>query len=149
MMAAPALDWRRVRAVVFDLDGTLYDQRSLRLRVARDLLVHCLPRPGGLGTLRILRAFRLVRPQLAEEEAPSIARLQYERTAELLRVDPAAVETAVGEWIFERPLPHQAACRRPGAQSPSTAARLATALVSASSAVRCSCTRWISPATTS
>lgn len=34
------LDWDRLHLVVFDVDGTLYRQRPLRLRMARDLLFH-------------------------------------------------------------------------------------------------------------
>ena len=30
-MSGPAVDWPRIRAVVFDVDGTLYAQRPMRL----------------------------------------------------------------------------------------------------------------------
>ena len=39
----PALrptDWASIRLVAFDVDGTLYRQRPLRLRMARDLAIH-------------------------------------------------------------------------------------------------------------
>ena len=32
------LDWRAVKLVVFDVDGTLYRQRTLRLLMLRDRL---------------------------------------------------------------------------------------------------------------
>ena len=35
-------DWKDIRLVVFDVDGTLYRQRPLRLRMARDLVLHAV-----------------------------------------------------------------------------------------------------------
>ena len=111
---APAVDWRRVRAVVFDVDGTLYDARPLRLRMARELALRCLTRPATLGDARLLQTFRRAREELSDEEAAGIGRLQYERAAERAGVPVARVEAVVAEWILERPLLHVAACRRPG-----------------------------------
>ena len=37
-----ASDWDTIRLVVFDIDGTLYRQRPLRLRMARDILAYTL-----------------------------------------------------------------------------------------------------------
>ena len=113
-MAGTAVDWQRVRAVVFDVDGTLYDQRPLRLRMTRELAARCLASPATLGEVRILRTFRKVREALAEEEAASVIRPQYERTATRLGIAPDRVEEVVAEWIFERPLRHLAACRHAG-----------------------------------
>jgi FMN phosphatase YigB (HAD superfamily) len=122
-MTPPPVDWQRIRAVVFDVDGTLYAQRPLRLRMARELALRCLARPATLGEARILRTFRAVREELAEEEAPSIGRPQYERTAERLRLSTATVEAVVAEWIHQRPLRHLAACRQAGARRLFTALR--------------------------
>ena len=35
-----ASDWKGIRLVVFDVDGTLYNQRQLRMLMVRDLLCH-------------------------------------------------------------------------------------------------------------
>jgi len=113
-MTAPAVDWQRVRAVVFDVDGTLYGQRSLRLRMARELALRCLARPATLAEARLLRTFRHLREELADREAAGIGRLQYEHAAERLRLPVARIQTVVDEWIFERPLRHVAACRHEG-----------------------------------
>ena len=110
----PAVDWPRVRAVVFDVDGTLYDPRPLRLRMARELALRCLTRPATLGDARVLQTFRRTREELSDEEAAGIGRLQYERAAERAGVPVARVEAVVAEWILERPLRHVAACPRSG-----------------------------------
>lgn len=115
-MIPPQVDWQRVRAVVFDVDGTLYDQRTMRLRMARELALRCLARPATLREARILKTFRRLREELADEEATGIGRLQYARTAERLGLPPDRVEAVVEEWILRRPLRHAAACRRAGAR---------------------------------
>jgi putative hydrolase of the HAD superfamily len=113
-MTAAVVDWQRTRAVVFDVDGTLYEQRAMRLRMARELAWSCLLSPSTLREARILSAFRRRREQLAEEEASDITRLQYERPARQLRLPRQRVEAVVREWILERPLRHVDACRRDG-----------------------------------
>lgn len=113
-MTAPVVDWQRVRAVVFDVDGTLYGQRPMRLRMVRELALRCLARPATVADARILKTFREAREVLADEEATGIGRLQYERVAETLSLPPARIESVVEEWILQRPLRHAAACRHPG-----------------------------------
>ena len=113
-MTPPPVDWQRVRAVVFDVDGTLYDQRALRRRMAWELAVRCLTRPTTLADARILSSFRALREALADEEATGIRRLQYERSAQRLGLPVARVEAVVEEWILRRPLRHVAACRSAG-----------------------------------
>ncbi len=114
MAAVPAVDWQRVRGVVFDLDGTLYDHGPLRRRMAAELLRRCL-RPGGLRAVRLLHSFRRAREELAEQEATGISRRQYEEPARRLGLTAPRVEAVVREWMFERPLRHLAPTRRPGA----------------------------------
>jgi FMN phosphatase YigB (HAD superfamily) len=113
-LSTAALDWRGIRVVVFDVDGTLYDQGPLRRKMVREILLYCLARPWKISLLRTIHEFRKSREQLADEEADSISRAQFERPASSLGVSPAAVETIVKEWMFERPLRHLRACRYGG-----------------------------------
>jgi FMN phosphatase YigB (HAD superfamily) len=110
------VDWQRVRAVVFDLDGTLYDQRAMYLRMTAELALHCLRRPSQLPAVRILLKFRPLREELADEEVEGIGRAQYERAAERLRLPADRIERVVEEWIIKRPLRHLVACRHAGVQ---------------------------------
>ncbi|MGB5889347.1 MAG: HAD family hydrolase, partial [Thermoanaerobaculia bacterium] len=113
-VSTSALDWRGIRVVVFDVDGTLYDQGPLRRRMVTEILLYCLARPSRISLLRSIYEFRKSREQLADEEAESISRAQFERPASRLGVSPAGVETVVEEWMFERPLRHLRACRYEG-----------------------------------
>jgi len=108
-------DWNRVRAVIFDVDGTLYDGAGLRRRMLAELIRHCLADPRRLPLLRLLQVYRRERERLAEKEASNICRQQYERPAAQLGVSPETVEAAVDLWIHRRPLPHLSGYRIPGA----------------------------------
>lgn len=100
-----------IRAVLFDVDGTLYHQQPLRLLMAGELgLVPWTRRaPWRVPSLwRSLSAFRRVREELralGRAEEP-LDRLQYERAAAAAGVPIDAMEAAVDEWIYRRPLKH-------------------------------------------
>jgi len=102
----PPIPWERFDVVVFDVDGTLYDQGALRRAVAGDLLAHLLSHPGDRRILPVLRRFRRVREDLAREEAEGVAELQYQRTAEALGLSRDEVERLVRRWMHDEPLRH-------------------------------------------
>lgn len=109
---APAdlLDWNTIDLVVFDVDGTLYDQRRLRLAMLRQLLGHAW-QTRSLDTLRTLRTFRRVREALGEQTGADFMEVQYAQTASRHGKTPGAVRALVAEWLEERPLPLLAGCR--------------------------------------
>lgn len=108
-----AADWDAVDLVAFDVDGTLYRQRRLRLRMARDLALDALG-TRSLRTPRILAAYRRIREQLAEDETADFAAVLLARAAEATGVSMETVRQAAAEWIDGRPLRHLAASRYPG-----------------------------------
>jgi phosphoglycolate phosphatase len=111
-----AIDWSTIDLVVFDVDGTLYDQRRLRLGMLRQLMGHTW-QSRSLDTLLILRTFRRVREALGElgddQAGADFITLQYAQTASRHGTTPAAVRALTDEWMERRPLPLLAACRYP------------------------------------
>jgi HAD superfamily hydrolase (TIGR01549 family) len=85
------IEWRQVKAVVFDVDGTLYPLLPVRLRMACALGMHALR--GGYRDVRLLREFRRNREHLSDTRQP--VTFQYK--------DPY-VRALVEEWIHRRPL---------------------------------------------
>ncbi|OCP02319.1 MULTISPECIES: HAD family hydrolase [unclassified Ensifer] len=104
------VDWDQLRLVVFDLDGTLYDQRRLRTMMLLRLLLDAV-RARSLDTIRILRAFRDCREELGNAMAADIATRQFELAAERCGRSAETVKTTVEEWIERRPLDILKACR--------------------------------------
>ena len=105
-------DWERIKLVAFDVDGTLYNQRLLRLRMARDLLFHTLL-TGDLVVISVLRAYRCIRERFAEEEMGDFEAALVAETATTVGCATEVVQSIVAEWIEQKPLPYLARCRYP------------------------------------
>lgn len=109
--------WSDIQAVIFDVDGTLYHQPRLRAIMARQLALHLLKKPWAWREVQLLKDFRTLREQMAAEPDADLGQEQYQRVARMRGVSPALVRAAVGKWMQRAPLPHLAACRRPGVRS--------------------------------
>ncbi|MEM6672821.1 MAG: HAD-IA family hydrolase [Planctomycetota bacterium] len=106
----------RHRAVLFDLDGTLYAAKPLRRAMLLELARTPLRGPRqAVRTVRRLQAFRSVREELRDlgDTSSSLDDEQYAAPAARLRDDPAAVREVVAEWIHRRPLRHLPAAAWP------------------------------------
>jgi putative hydrolase of the HAD superfamily len=112
-MPCTRIDWAKVKLVAFDVDGTLYQQRRLRFRMALDLLAHTL-RSGDSAVLRVLRRYRSIRERMAQAEVIDFAPALIAETASICSVSEVEVRAIVAEWIERRPLQYLAACRYPG-----------------------------------
>ena len=96
---ARTFDWAASDLVIFDVDGTLYDQRRLRQRMLIELGAHCC-RTFELRTALTLRAFRRCREDLSRaQQMEDITDIQYRLTAAECSLPPDDVRTLVKEWI--------------------------------------------------
>jgi FMN phosphatase YigB (HAD superfamily) len=105
---------RAVELVVLDLDGTLYDARPLRRRMAVELLTAVATRRLAPRSLAALRAFRRHREALAEAGADGVRDRQYREAAAQAGVSEDELRALVARWMHERPLRHLRACRAAG-----------------------------------
>lgn len=110
-MTAPftVADWADIRLVAFDVDGTLYRQRSLRLKMVREMLLHTVMK-RDFDAMRVVGAYRRIRERLADEEVPDFDRQLIAETARATSRSPDRVLAIVSEWIAERPLPYLRGC---------------------------------------
>jgi HAD superfamily hydrolase (TIGR01549 family) len=102
-------DWRDIRLVVFDVDGTLYSQRPLRLRMGRDMVIHTVTK-CDLNAMRVVSAYRRIRERLAAEEVVDFERVLIAETAKAASMSPERVRAIVFEWIETRPLRYLRSC---------------------------------------
>jgi putative hydrolase of the HAD superfamily len=107
-----SLDWDNVHFVVFDVDGTLYRQRQLRLRMAWDILLYTLLK-RDLNVIAVLARYRRIRERLGDEQGIDFERALITQTATATANSPDRVRSIVSEWIEQRPLRYLAACRYP------------------------------------
>lgn len=107
-----ALSWEGVRLVVFDVDGTLYDQRGLRLRMLREMLLAAL-RTRDIRFIRVLRAYRHIREELGDSLHLDFERELTSRTAAAVGCSEEEVRSTAEEWLERRPLRHLIRYRYP------------------------------------
>lgn len=105
-----------VKAIVFDIDGTLYRQDRLRLAVLVELARrHVLHPIRGRRTALVLRAYRRAQEQLrAAGVDRGVASAQVRLTCERTRVAPEEVVDCVRHWMEEVPLAFLPRCIQPG-----------------------------------
>jgi HAD superfamily hydrolase (TIGR01549 family) len=105
----------RIRAVLFDLDGTLYRQRPLRVLMAMELATLPLSGPmRALKRLRALSAYRRAQEHLRAQAAAAPATSQLDRAAREASLPLEEVEVLVEEWMYQRPLKYLRLLRSPG-----------------------------------
>jgi FMN phosphatase YigB (HAD superfamily) len=102
-------DWRDIRFVAFDVDGTLYKQRPLRLRMARNMMIHTVSK-CDLSTIRVISNYRRIRERLAVDEVADFESVLVAETAKATSVSPERVCAIVFEWIEKQPLRHLTGC---------------------------------------
>ena len=109
---------RSVRAVLFDLDGTLYRQGRLRSLMALELLTLPLEGPGTpWQRLRALKAYRTAQEQLRGRSRLASAHEQRELAAAASGLSVADVDALVSEWMIRRPLKYLPLCRASGLET--------------------------------
>lgn len=115
-LANGPIDWKRIDLVVFDVDGTLYDQRAVRTRMLVRIAGEVL-RTRSLALPLTLARFRRCREELGSAQNGDFRRRQYEMTAIRVGQTPEFVEELVEEWMQIRPLPLLRACRIKGVEA--------------------------------
>ncbi len=103
-------DWHKVKVVIFDVDGTLYDQRKLRKYMLMALLKYYIVNPLCLKELKILIDFRNEREKQAFKTVNNLENAQYIWGAQASGVSPEMVRDVVKKWIFRIPLKYISYC---------------------------------------
>ncbi len=108
---------RRIRAVLFDVDGTLYRQRPVRLLMALELLSFPFRYPADAwARWKALRAFRKAQEGLRDrrQSGGALAGAQIREAVEASGLPVDKVEALVDEWMQRRPLKYLRMSRMPG-----------------------------------
>jgi HAD superfamily hydrolase (TIGR01509 family) len=101
-----SIDPARLKAIVFDVDGTLYRQGPLRRAMAMRLLFAHAFRPAhGWRTLRALSAYREAQEHLRDGSVSAdLAEAQIRRACEQTRIDRDFISQCVARWMEQEPL---------------------------------------------
>lgn len=96
---------KEYKLVIFDMDGTLYYQRPLQLRMALILGGFYFLHPWRGKELLILRKYRQIRENFYEkDEKAGVEQAVLEETAAQTKTDVRIVAEITKHWMQERPL---------------------------------------------
>ncbi len=99
----------RVEGVIFDVDGTLYDQAALRRRIVPRIAAAHWTRPvTGVRVVRALQAYRRAHEELRNQVFS--ADLQLATAAASCGYPVAEVRAAVDQWFERMPLEYLPRC---------------------------------------
>lgn len=99
------------KAVIFDLDGTLYYQKPFRIRMLLYLMGHMLMHPFAVKDVFLLKKYRQIREDWEEiekkgsyQEDMDLDSRQFAYVAGIKNVSPERVRKAVSFFMLEAPL---------------------------------------------
>jgi phosphoglycolate phosphatase-like HAD superfamily hydrolase len=103
----------RIQGIIFDVDGTLYDQSALRRRIATRLVGAYWAKPTkGIRVIQALKAYRQAHEELRNQ--PFSADLQLDAAAAKCGHSTTEVRAAVDQWFDTAPLSLLGGCVYPG-----------------------------------
>lgn len=105
------IDWEKIKVLILDVDGTLYNQSGLRRRMLYALLKYYLVRPIQFKDLLILYFFRSEREKRAGYCGNNLEIEQYLWCAAKVDAPLERIKKVVSKWMFEFPNPYLYACR--------------------------------------
>ncbi len=92
--------------VIFDIDGTLYNQKKLRLRMMMDIFIYYLLKPHKVYELKILKIFREEREKKKGINVENLKIEQYRWVSLKTSYSIDIIKEVVEKWIYLRPLKH-------------------------------------------
>ena len=107
------IDWNEIKCVVFDVDGTLYDQTKLRRLMLFDLIGDAISKMD-LQIIFILKHYRKLRESMADQEVDGFELTLIELTAKVVGCSEDQVRAAVELWILKRPIRYISKCMHSG-----------------------------------
>ncbi len=98
-----------IQGVIFDLDGTLYNQKKMHAHMLIKLFLYYSIRPQKLYELRVIYYFRKKRYDAHGKE--NVEQVQYQIIADYLHIPVEEVRRIISLWIEESPLTCIKKCR--------------------------------------
>lgn len=96
------IDWNQYDALIFDVDGTLYNQKKMRMKMVKCLLKFYLLHWSHWKDLLIILYFRKVREQECYRD--KTIDQQYQLVAEHYSKSFEYVKQVITKWMYEEPL---------------------------------------------
>jgi len=105
--------YQDIKAVIFDVDGTLYSLKKMYGIMRIEMVKHYLKHPRQLREIKIITNFIRERENHALNIVDDLENAQYEWAAKASGSSIEKVRNLVQKWIFQEPLKHLYSCRHP------------------------------------
>ncbi|MFC3559012.1 HAD family hydrolase [Pedobacter jamesrossensis] len=106
-----------IKLVIFDVDGTLYDQSKLRKKMLVELIRYYILRPWKFKDLLIVYHFRKEREKKAGQQIDNLQEEQYNWCATKINLPVSRIKEVVNKWIFNFPIKYLKESTYPGVNS--------------------------------
>ncbi|MEO6693945.1 MAG: HAD family hydrolase [Ignavibacteria bacterium] len=104
-----------IKAVLFDVDGTLYNQNKLRVIIAITVILSCIIFPfTAIRKLKVIKHYRMSQETLRQNDnlCSDLGAEQIRLTAEKTGIDVEKVKMIVSKWFEEVPLIFLPLCKK-------------------------------------
>ncbi len=101
------------QAVIFDVDGTLYNLKKMSGLVKLEILKYYVQHPQEIKDIKIITTFMEEREKHAFDIVEDVENTQYLWAANSLGISSTKVRSVVQKWLFDIPLQHIYACHYP------------------------------------
>ena len=108
------INLKKYKLVIFDIDGTLYDQKKLRFKMSMDILIYYLIRPNKIFELKIIKIFREEREKRKGIYSENLENEQYLWVEKKINYPTEIIRNIIKRWIFERPIKYLYKCKYSG-----------------------------------
>ena len=105
-MHIPKLELDKVKGVLFDLDGTLYDLDKMQKIMRRKILFHLITKPWKYQEILLVYYFRKDRKNSAGAYVPDLNMAQYSWLQKRFDLPLKKLIVSIEKWMFELPLEH-------------------------------------------
>ena len=96
------IDWEKIDAIIFDMDGTLYKQSLVRISMLWQLIAHIAL--GGLRDVLVLMHYRQCIEKISNAPDSIVCEIQFKATAKFFSISEREVQVIIHEWMTIRPL---------------------------------------------
>ncbi|QCE35064.1 HAD family hydrolase [Acetobacteraceae bacterium] len=101
-MLGISLNWNKIKLVVFDVDGTLYNHRSIRKQMLVLLIKNAI-QTHSLKTLKCIYHYRKLREVAGDKQITPFNDWLLSKTSEKTSLPKEQVNAIVQEWLIQRP----------------------------------------------
>jgi HAD superfamily hydrolase (TIGR01549 family) len=108
------LNLKDYKVIIFDVDGTLYNQKKLRKLMMLQLMKYYIMHLNSIIDLFLLNYFRKQRNLRAIENVDQVNINQYKWVSDKFGVSIEKVQCIVQKWMYNEPLKYLNSCRYPG-----------------------------------